>query len=75
MSQQFIYWLQKWRFPEALVLLLQVGVMLFPQSAQAIPAFARQYNLTCVTCHAAFPRLNSFGKDFVAQNYRLPNWK
>jgi hypothetical protein len=75
MSQQFIYWLQKWRFPGMLAMLLQVGVMLFPQSAQAIPAFARQYNLTCVTCHAAFPRLNSFGKDFISQNYRLPNWK
>jgi len=75
MSQQFIYWLQKWRFLGVLAMLLQVGVMLFPQSAQAIPAFARQYNLTCVTCHAAFPRLNSFGKDFISQNYRLPNWK
>ena len=75
MSQQFIYWLQKWRFLGILTMLLQVGVMLFPQSAQAIPAFARQYNLTCVTCHAAFPRLNSFGKDFISQNYRLPNWK
>ena len=49
--------------------------LLFPASASAIPAFARQYSLSCNTCHAAFPKLNSFGKDFMAKNYRLPNWK
>jgi len=44
-------------------------------SAQAAPLFARQYGISCVTCHAAFPKLNDFGKQFVANNYRLPNWK
>lgn len=42
---------------------------------QAIPVFARQYNVSCQTCHVAFPRLNSFGQYFVAQNYRLPQAK
>lgn len=49
--------------------------MLFPASASAIPAFARQYGISCATCHAAFPRLNSFGKSFIDNNYRLDNWK
>jgi hypothetical protein len=49
--------------------------LLFPASASAIPAFARQYGISCATCHAAFPRLNSFGLNFVANNYRLENWK
>jgi len=51
------------------------GFLLFPASASAIPAFARQYGISCSTCHAAFPRLNSFGKTFVENNYRLENWK
>ena len=45
------------------------------QSVQANPAFARQYGVSCATCHAAFPRLNSFGMQFLADNIRLPNWR
>lgn len=49
--------------------------LLFSPGASAIPAFARQYSLSCNTCHATFPRLNSFGLSFVANNYRLDGWK
>ncbi|HFD92382.1 MAG TPA: hypothetical protein ENJ22_03760 [Gammaproteobacteria bacterium] len=48
---------------------------LFPSTAEAIPAFARKYSLSCVTCHAAFPRLNEFGQHFSDSNLRLPNWR
>jgi hypothetical protein len=48
---------------------------IFPNTASALPAFARQYGISCTTCHAAFPRLNSFGRSFVENNYRLDNWK
>jgi len=44
-------------------------------TSQAIPVFARQYSMSCVTCHSAFPRLNSFGESFRDSNYRLPNWR
>jgi len=54
-------------------LLLLTG--LWPTESLAIPAFARKYDLSCVACHAAFPRLNAFGEQFVDNNYRLPNWK
>ncbi len=46
-----------------------------PVVSEAVPGFARQYNISCATCHAAFPRLNEFGEQFVSDNYRLPNWK
>jgi len=46
-----------------------------PQAAQAIPAFARQTEMSCGTCHAAVPKLNSFGENFAANGYRLANWK
>lgn len=45
------------------------------QPALAMPVFARQYDLTCAVCHSAYPRLNAFGKQFQANNYRLPNWR
>lgn len=43
--------------------------------ALAMPGFARQYNISCSVCHVAYPRLNAFGKQFQAMNYRLPNWR
>lgn len=48
---------------------------MMPALSQAVPAFARQYNVNCVVCHDAFPRLNAFGETFVADNYRMPNWR
>ncbi len=40
--------------------------------AMAIPAFARKYQTSCMTCHVAFPVLNPFGKAFKASGYRIP---
>ena len=57
------------------VSLLILSVLMIPTKSQAIPAFARTYNISCASCHAAFPRLNEFGEQFVSNNYRLPNWK
>jgi hypothetical protein len=48
---------------------------LLPSLAQAMPAFARQYNVSCVVCHDAFPRLNGYGEQFVAANFRMPHWR
>ena len=57
------------------VSLLILSVLMIPTKSQAIPAFARTYNISCASCPAAFPRLNEFGEQFVSNNYRLPNWK
>ena len=56
-----------------LCLMLFMG--LWPADGLAIPVFARKYDLSCAACHAAVPRLNAFGEQFVASNLRLPNWK
>ncbi|MFO0705736.1 MAG: hypothetical protein U0412_02680 [Nitrospira sp.] len=42
------------------------------ENAQAIPAFARKYDLTCTACHTAPPRLNSYGERFLENGYQLP---
>lgn len=44
-------------------------------TAQAMPDFARKYNMSCAACHAAYPRLNKFGEYFRDNNMKLPNWK
>ncbi|WP_455211598.1 outer membrane beta-barrel protein [Kaarinaea lacus] len=58
-----------------LTLVMLALLMAVPHIVYANPAFARQYGLSCTACHAAFPRLNSFGEQFLADNIRLPNWR
>jgi hypothetical protein len=40
--------------------------------AWAVPAFARKYKTSCVTCHTIFPKLNPFGEQFRRNGYRFP---
>lgn len=57
-----------------IILLLMAS--LIPREAEAIPAFARAYDLNCNTCHLAFPRLTAFGEQFASDmNMRMPNWR
>ena len=45
-------------------------------TADAMPAFAREYGVSCNVCHAAYPRLNEFGNRFAGDmNYRMANWR
>jgi len=47
--------------------------LVFPAtSAEAIPAWSRKYQTSCSTCHAAYPKLNYFGKAFRNNGYRFP---
>jgi hypothetical protein len=48
-------------------------LMLWPAHAQAdaIPAFARKYKVTCALCHAPFPRLNAFGDLFAGNGFMM----
>ncbi len=49
-----------------------LAATLAPARAEAIPAFARKYKLSCTTCHAPFPRLKPFGDEFAANGFALP---
>ena len=61
-------------FPASLLLLFTI-ILLIPEKTEAMPVFARKYNMSCNTCHAAYPKLNAFGEQFADDNMRLPNWK
>lgn len=37
--------------------------------ASAIPAYARQLDVECITCHTAYPQLNAFGRAFKLRGY------
>lgn len=47
-------------------------LLLIPTASQAIPAFARQYQTSCTTCHSDFPKLNDFGKAFKDAGFKFP---
>ena len=42
------------------------------RNTNAIPAFARKYETSCVTCHIGFPKLNSFGEMFRLNGFQFP---
>jgi len=54
------------------VLALLGYAVLAPQPAQAVPAFARKFNLKCYSCHTIPPALNKTGYMFKRLGYRLP---
>jgi len=56
--------------------LLAAGVLaltVLPQSAFAVPSYARQTGLACEACHTVFPQLTPFGRVFKASGYTLFN--
>ncbi len=48
-------------------------VELFPKNAEAIPAFARKYKTSCITCHATFPRLTALGEAVRLNGFKMPD--
>jgi len=44
-----------------------------PGRVEAIPAFARQYDLQCNACHTRPPRLNRFGEQFHMMGFQIPS--
>ncbi len=54
-------------------LLVGLYVLLSVSTADAMPAFARAYGMTCNTCHASsYPVLNPFGRAIKENGYQLP---
>ncbi|MDH4276268.1 MAG: hypothetical protein OEW08_14640, partial [Gammaproteobacteria bacterium] len=59
-------------FALTLMTILTVG----GKDAYALPAFARQMQTECATCHVQhFSKLNAFGREFKASGYSMTNVK
>jgi len=56
----------------ALGFALATTTLSIPVRTAAIPAFARKYETSCLTCHSVYPRLTPFGEAFRRNGYRFP---
>jgi hypothetical protein len=54
------------------IVVAMIAMCAFPRSAAAIPAFAREYGVSCDTCHITITRRNEFGDLFRKWGYRWP---
>ncbi|MDP2323744.1 MAG: hypothetical protein Q8N51_06915, partial [Gammaproteobacteria bacterium] len=63
------------RIRAPLLAVLFLATLAIHGAANAMPAYSRQYNISCVVCHSAYPKLNAFGEQFAADNFRMPQWK
>ena len=60
------------RFVRTALAMIGVSAM-WPSEGQALPAWARKYNMNCSGCHSpAVPRLNAKGFAFKWAGYRMP---
>src|SRR5512136_2316799 len=55
-----------------LSILILVVLLAASTSALAVPAFARKYGTSCLTCHVVYPKLTPFGEAFRRNGYRFP---
>ena len=46
--------------------------LLSADEANAVPAFARRYRISCTTCHAPFPKLKAYGDEFAGNGFVIP---
>jgi hypothetical protein len=53
------------------LLMLFFVFLIFQESSNAIPAFARKYSMSCQTCHSPFPKLKPYGADFAGNGFVL----
>jgi len=52
-----------------------VVTFLLPQSAEAVPGFARQMGVDCSSCHAQnIPKLNRFGREFARSGFTMSSY-
>ena len=54
------------------LIVIFVWMNLFITSADAIPAFARKYKISCTTCHAPIPKLKPYGDEFAGNGFIIP---
>jgi hypothetical protein len=58
-----------------IVIAALAGLVGYPgvDTAEAVPAFARQYDMQCNVCHTRPPRLNRFGEQFHMMGFQIPS--
>lgn len=54
-----------------LIFVLLVAILGVADALNAMPAFARKYQMSCKTCHAPFPKLKPYGAEFAGNGFAL----
>jgi hypothetical protein len=54
---------------------LLAAFLVLAGTAEAIPEFARRYDLPCHFCHDGYPKLSALGEEFKERGYRLEDDK
>lgn len=53
-----------------------VSSLFMQENCNAIPAFARKYQISCQVCHSpAIPRLKAFGEEFANNGFRMTKYE
>jgi hypothetical protein len=53
----------------SVVVLAGVLLAILPEASRAVPSYARQTNIPCLSCHTVFPALTPFGRQFKLNGY------
>lgn len=61
-----------WTGAVAILIYPFLFLCVLPSVSEAIPAFARKYDLSCGSCHTKPPRLNAFGEMFHMSGFQIP---
>ncbi|MFQ5684824.1 MAG: hypothetical protein ACE5HC_16345 [Candidatus Binatia bacterium] len=64
--------MKRYKFQSILLLSFFFVGGLLVTASQAIPPFARKYQVSCSLCHNPYPRLNEFGESFRLAGFRIP---
>ncbi len=68
--------MKKSKFAGVFILAVIVLLIIPAGKADAIPAFARKYQISCQVCHSpAMPALKAFGDDFAGAGFRMTDYE
>lgn len=58
------------------IAILTAVLIVISANCDAIPAFARKYQISCQVCHSpALPRLKAFGEEFATAGFRMTQYE
>lgn len=59
-----------------IAIMAAILIIIVPDNCDAIPAFARKYQISCQVCHSpALPRLKAFGEEFATAGFRMTQYE
>jgi len=68
--------MERTSFARFTILVATVLFLIPVQNAEAIPAFARKYQISCQVCHTpAMPRLKAFGAEYANNGFRMTEYQ